>query len=231
MKKAQRGQSLRYDNIQETLDASPDALRVGNQQFETPRAVAEILALPLPPYRPVICDLQCARGNLLAAAKNDSTKHCLGVEHPETARTAENLAFVYVQQGRYTRAEPLLYRALFTHVQQSGLESPDTAYPLFGLAELWRLQKKYRQSEALHQHVLTLRQQQLGTEHLDTAESLQGLGDLYRACERYDDAASCYEQALAIREKILQWESPSMLESCKAYADMQRVLSQGIRDI
>ena len=87
--KRQRGQALHLDNLQETLDASPDAKRKGNQQFETPIEWAEALSVPLTQFRQVIADLNCGGGNLLRAAKNASTKTLLGVDLDPRSRSSE----------------------------------------------------------------------------------------------------------------------------------------------
>ena len=81
----QRRASLNLDNLQEVLSASPDGAKKGTMQFETPIAVARMLAIPLPRRRPIIADLQCGHGALLNATANDSTEHRLGVDIDPTA--------------------------------------------------------------------------------------------------------------------------------------------------
>jgi hypothetical protein len=85
----QRGQSLHLDNLQETLDASPDTIRKGTQQFETPLEWAEALCVPLTQYRPTICDFNCGGGSLLKAARNSTTKNLLGIDIDPRSRNSD----------------------------------------------------------------------------------------------------------------------------------------------
>lgn len=80
-----RKQSLNFDNLGDVLGAARNAAKLGTQQFETPVAVAEALMLPLTPCRPVVTDLQCGHGALLATAANGETRHLLGLDIDPTA--------------------------------------------------------------------------------------------------------------------------------------------------
>ena len=82
---AMRKSTLHLDNLGEMLEASPDALRKGQQQFETPPEIAAALCTVLPKERPVIADLQCGHGNLLRAGANTTTTHVLGADIDPTA--------------------------------------------------------------------------------------------------------------------------------------------------
>jgi tetratricopeptide (TPR) repeat protein len=46
--------------------------------------------------------------------------------HPDTARSLNNLALLYYQQGKYTEAEPLYERALAISEHILGSEHPHT---------------------------------------------------------------------------------------------------------
>jgi predicted RNA methylase len=80
-----RKQSLHFDNLGEVLAASPDSLKRGAQQFETPPEIAAALCSLLPRHRAAIVDLQCGHGNLLRAARNETTEHLLGIDIDPTA--------------------------------------------------------------------------------------------------------------------------------------------------
>jgi predicted RNA methylase len=80
-----RKQSLHFDNLGEVLAASPDSLKRGAQQFETPPEIAAALCTLLPRHRTAIVDLQCGHGNLLRAARNETTEHLLGIDIDPTA--------------------------------------------------------------------------------------------------------------------------------------------------
>ena len=81
-----RKQSLHFDNLGEVLAASPDSLKRGQQQFETPLEIATVLCTLLPNKRITILDLQCGHGNLLRAAINKTTEHLFGIDIDPTAK-------------------------------------------------------------------------------------------------------------------------------------------------
>src|ERR1019366_7786309 len=89
----------------------------------------------------------------------------LGSEHPQMGTLLSNLATLYQEQGRYTKPEPLLQRALYICEESLGSEHPDVASPLNGLAVLYHKQGKYAEAEPLYQRALRIREQHLGPEH------------------------------------------------------------------
>src|SRR5207245_625172 len=50
----------------------------------------------------------------------------LGLEHPDTLGSLNNLAILYWNQGKYEEAEPLYQRALEAYERVLGLEHPST---------------------------------------------------------------------------------------------------------
>ncbi|MFM7528002.1 MAG: CHAT domain-containing protein [Nodosilinea sp.] len=67
-------------------------------------------------------------------------EQALGPDHPDTATSLNNLAFLYKSQGRYSQAEPLYQRALAIREQALGSDHPDTAISLNNLAGLYYAQ-------------------------------------------------------------------------------------------
>jgi len=69
------------------LESASNAGEKGQAQFLTPVEWAEVLAQPLPRYRPVMVDLHCGGGHLLHGAARASTNHFLGCDiDPTPAR-------------------------------------------------------------------------------------------------------------------------------------------------
>ncbi len=92
----------------------------------------------------------------------------LGLEHPNTMSSFNNLGFFYKRQGNYREAEPLLRRALEIRERVLGPEHPDTATSLNNLAGFYQEQGKHQEAEPLYQPALKIRQCVLGPEHPDT---------------------------------------------------------------
>src|SRR5207245_11369421 len=61
----------------------------------------------------------------------------LGAKDADTASTLHDLAWLYLDQGRYKEAEPLYQRAFNIRKQVLGTKDPDTAYSLQCLTRLY----------------------------------------------------------------------------------------------
>jgi tetratricopeptide (TPR) repeat protein len=64
----------------------------------------------------------------------ETSKRIRGDDHPNTLGSTNNLANLYVNQGRYDEAEPLLLEALETSKRVLGDDHPYTASTLYNLA-------------------------------------------------------------------------------------------------
>ena len=78
----------------------------------------------------------------------------LGDEHPDVARSLNNLALLYKSQGRNTEAEPLYRQALEMFQRLLGDEHPDVAQSLNNLALLYQSQGRYTEAEPLYRQAL-----------------------------------------------------------------------------
>jgi len=94
------------------------------------------------------------------------------------ATSLNNLALLYVLQGKYAQAESLHQRALAIREQQLGSKHPSTAASLYNLAYLYTLQKKFTKAEELYQHVLVIFEQTLGTDHPHTLDAQRNYAQL-----------------------------------------------------
>jgi|GEM_PF-4253768 len=72
--------SIAPSALQAVLDSAPNAHLKGQAQFFTPIPFARDIAQHLPRYRPLILDLTCGNGQLLAGAANGSTRYLLGCD-------------------------------------------------------------------------------------------------------------------------------------------------------
>ncbi|MEA5544236.1 tetratricopeptide repeat protein, partial [Limnoraphis robusta CCNP1324] len=144
----------------------------------------------------------------------------LGSEHPDVARSLNNLASLYSSQGRYTEAEPLYRRSLAILEKALGTEHPDVANSLNNLANLYESQGRFNEAEPLYQRSLAILEKVLGTEHPDVATSLNSLASLYRSQGRYDEAEPLLQRSLAIYEKVLGTEHPSVARSLNNLASL-----------
>jgi hypothetical protein len=73
----------------------------------------------------------------------------LGPEHPETARSLNNLAELYRAQGKLEQAEPLYVRTLAINEQQLGSLHPNTQITRVNYASLMRAMGRDAEAVAL----------------------------------------------------------------------------------
>jgi tetratricopeptide (TPR) repeat protein len=161
-----------------------------------------------------------AQGLELAKQTQAYAEAQLGIEHPNTLSSLNNLAFLYQAQGRYGEAEPLFHRALATSERVLGAEHPQTLISLNNLALLYQAQGRYREAEPLYQKALATRERVLGPEHPDTLSGLNNLAALYDSQGRYREAEPLYQKALATRERVLGAEHPYTLGSLNNLASV-----------
>ena len=144
---------------------------------------------------------------------------------PEVATSLDRLAGLYLDQGRYSEAEPLYSRALQLRKAALGARHPDTATSQNNLALLHHLQGRYSEAEPLYVEALEIRKVELGDRHPDTATSLNNLAGLYELQGRYSEAEPLYGQALEICRAELGDCHPSTASSLNNLAELYR--SQG----
>jgi tetratricopeptide (TPR) repeat protein len=133
----------------------------------------------------------------------------LGPEHPATAQSLNNLAYLLCLQGDLVRARPLLERALTIHEMAFGPEHPATAQSLNNLARLLHDQGELASARPLYERALAIRTTVLGPDHRDTATSLNNLALLLKDQGDFAAARPLYQRALATWEKVLGCEHPA----------------------
>ena len=77
----------------------------------------------------------------------------LGPDHPDVAKSLNNLAGLYREQGRYADAEPLFKRSLAIYEKALGPDHPDVATSLNNLAGLYEIPRSLRRRRAALQAI------------------------------------------------------------------------------
>jgi len=145
-----------------------------------------------------------------------------GPDHPDTARSLNNLATLYDSQGKLTEAEPLYRRALEIRERVLGPDHPDTATSLNNLAGLYYSQGKLTEAEPLLRRALEICERVQGPDHPNTALSLHNLAVLYQAQGKLTEAEPLYRRALEIRERVLGPDHPDTATSLNNLAGLYR---------
>ncbi len=139
---------------------------------------------------------------LLLAALKEAEK--FGNQDPRLPTSLNNLAELYLTQGKYAQAEPLYQRALAIREKALGPEHPDVATSLNNRALLYDEQGKYAQAEPLYQRALAVLEKALGPEHPQVATVLENYATLLRKLSRDAEADEMEARAQAIRAKHAQ---------------------------
>ncbi len=129
-----------------------------------------------------------------------------GARDADTASTLHDLAWLYLDQGRYKEAEPLYQRAFNIRKQVLGTKDPHTAYSLQCLARLYSNQGQYEQAEPLLKDALEIREQVSGAKDANAASILRYLAWFYRDIRQYAQSELLFKEALKIREQVLEAE-------------------------
>ena len=161
----------------------------------------------------------------LAVRAMQVRERVLGLEHPSTLTSVNNLALLYKSQGRYAEAEPLYQRALTARERVSGPEHPDTLTSVNNLAALYDSQGRYAEAEPLYERALAACERVLGQEHPVTLTSVNNLAMLYESQGRYAEAEPLFQRTLAALERVLGPEHPDTLSSVNNLAGLYE--SQG----
>ncbi|WP_143861808.1 tetratricopeptide repeat protein [Nostoc linckia] len=135
----------------------------------------------------------------------------------------DNLGVLYVKQGRYTKAEPLLQQSLGIREHLYGIDHSGVAVGLHNLGKLYRDQGRYTEAEAFYQRSLEIKEKNLGSDHLNVALSLHNLAELYRDQERYSEAEQLFQRVLEIKEKNLGADHPHVAVSLSGLGTLYRL--------
>jgi Tfp pilus assembly protein PilF len=85
------------------------------------------------------------------------TEKAFGPDHPDVAQALNNLAAVYVRQGRNADAERFFKRSVATFEKTLGPNHPDLADVLENLAGLYKDQGRYADAKALFKRSMAIR--------------------------------------------------------------------------
>ncbi|KAF2205150.1 TPR-like protein [Delitschia confertaspora ATCC 74209] len=159
----------------------------------------------------------------------------LGIQHPNTLTSMNNLADVLRAQGKYYKAEKLSRRALEGRMnvlggkyneaeklsrralegrlKELGVQHLDTLGSMNSLASILQFQGRFKEAEKLSRRALEGREKKLGVEHPDTLKSMSNLAVILWSQGKYKEAEKLNQRALEGFEKELRLDHPDTLRS------------------
>ncbi|KAH8833277.1 hypothetical protein DL96DRAFT_718752 [Flagelloscypha sp. PMI_526] len=153
-------------------------------------------------------------------------KDCLGLEHPDTLVSMNNLALTYSGLGRHPEALDLQEQGLRLRKQISGPEHPATLTIMDNLSQTYSELGRHTEALELSEQVFKLRKRILGPEHPDTLRSMSNLAGTYSDLGQHSKALNLEEQELKLSKQISGLEHPDTLISmnnlARTYSELGR---------
>lgn len=132
------------------------------------------------------------------------TQTRFGAESFYVLLSFNNLATLYISQGKYKEAETILSQDLaLTKFEK--IEDFCVSRIVNNIAELYKKLGRYQEAEPLLIKALDLTKKSLGEEHYDIAVRLDNLADLYCCQGKYKEAEPLALQAFDLRKNYLGW--------------------------
>jgi tetratricopeptide (TPR) repeat protein len=141
----------------------------------------------------------------------ETRKRALGVKHPSTLTTMNDLALVLDSQGKYEAAEAINRQTLSLKETVLGREHPEVLITMNNLALVLNSQGNYKAAEAMNRQTLSLSIIVLGREHPETLITMNNLALVLDSQGKYKAAEAINRQTLSLKEKVLGREHPETL--------------------
>ena len=150
-----------------------------------------------------------AEALLLQQATLDIRREVLGEDHPDTAKSYNNLAFNLELQGKSAEAQPLFQKVLEIYRRVLGEDHPDTATSYNNIAYNLNAQGKAAEALPLFQRSLEITRRVLGENHPDTATGYNNVASGQEALGKVAEAQPLYQKALEINRRVLGENHPA----------------------
>ena len=136
-------------------------------------------------------------------------RRVLGPEHPDTLASANNLAAIFLQEGKHAQAKDLYTEIVDVKRRVLGPEHPYTLLSLINLSLVYESMGEFAKAEALNRGVLDARRRVLGPEAQQTLQSMSELAKNFAQRAEYARAESLYMQTLAISAEHWAYRIPA----------------------
>ncbi len=136
------------------------------------------------------------------------------------------LAKLYVNTGKYEKAELLLLEVKQLQEKVVGMDHPDYAMSCNKLANLYTKMGQYEKAEPLYLEAKQIREKALSKDHPDYAQSCNNLAIFYNDMGQYEKSELLYQEAKQILKKALGKDHPEYAMSCNNMANLYMNMGQ-----
>ncbi len=123
------------------------------------------------------------------------------------------LGLLYVEQGKYVDAQPLLEEAYRMHKIALGSDDEETLKSMSRLPHLYHRQGKYDKALALYLECLDKQKTALGDDHPDTLQTMHNIAVVYQNQGKYDEALALSLECLDKGKAALGDDHPDTLST------------------
>jgi tetratricopeptide (TPR) repeat protein len=133
--------------------------------------------------------------------------------HPDLAKSYNNIGGVYFDMGEYSKALSYYEKALEIDKKTLPPNHPDLAMSYMNIGNVYSNMGEYSKALSSHEKALAMKQQSLPPNHPELANSYGNIGNVYKDMGEYSKALSSHEKALAIRQQSLPPNHPDLVKS------------------
>ena len=153
---------------------------------------------------------QAAKAKDLGLDLLDQQQQRLGPEHPEVARTLNNLSNAHGALREHRTQKDVLERALKIIEQHSGPDHPQVAATLNNLGTAHGDLGDYNTKKDFLERALKIQEQHFGPDHPEVALTLNNLGNAHGALGDHRTQKDLLERALKIKEQHFGADHPEV---------------------
>lgn len=149
-------------------------------------------------------------------------RRVLGLEHPDTLTSLDDLGVLYNYQGKYAQAESLLSQVVEARKRILGSTDASTLAAMADLALVISYEGNDARAARLLADLLAADQQVRGEEHPDTLSVLDNLATVYIRLSKYAESETLLRKEVGIDRRILGSGHPDTLNAIHNLAVVER---------
>ena len=161
-----------------------------------------------------------SRSEALLTQAVDTRRRVLGVNRPETLKSMDSLAWVFLEEGRAVESEKLQRETLELRRRVLGSRDHDTLASMINLASALNGQGRFGEAETLQREALDVLRQTRGLENKETLTCIDNLGNTLSFEHKYAELEQMRRENLEIRRRVLGPDDPETLSSMTNLGDI-----------